>query len=70
MLFHRAEKNKSNNVRRAVNNVYGIPFFKQQINLKNEMEKYKLSKKDKELLGYDVSKVPESIEEFLNLRNK
>ena len=34
------------------------------------MEKYKLSKKDKELLGYDVSKVPESVEEFLNLRNK
>ena len=70
MLFHKAEKNKSNKVRRAANNVYGIPFFKQQINLKNEMKKYKLSKKDKELLGYDVSRVPESVEEFLNLRNK
>tara|TARA_B100001121_G_C18549632_1_gene554761 strand:- start:103 stop:909 length:807 start_codon:yes stop_codon:yes gene_type:complete len=70
MLFHRAEKNKSNNARRAVNNVYGIPFFKQQINLKNEMKNYKLSKKDKELLGFDVSEIPSSVKAFLDSRVK
>ena len=70
MLFHRAEKNKSDNARRAVNNVYGIPFFKQQINLKSEMKNYKLSKKDRELLGFDISEIPSSVEEFLNSRFK
>lgn len=70
MLFHRAEKNKSDNARRAVNNVYGIPFFKQQINLKSEMKNYKLSKKDRELLGFDVSEIPNSVEDFLNSRVK
>ena len=70
MLFHRAEKNKSDNARRAVNNVYGIPFFKQQINLKTEMKDYKLSKKDRELLGFDVSEIPGSVEAFLNSRVK
>lgn len=70
MLFHRAEKNKSNNVRRAINNVYGIPFFKQQINFKSEMKNYKLNKKDRELLGFDISEIPSSVEEFLNSRFK
>ena len=70
MLFHRAEKNKSDNARRAVNNVYGIPFFKQQINLKSEMKNYKLSKKDRELLGFDISEIPGSVEAFLNSRVK
>ncbi len=70
MLFHRAEKNKSNKVRRAINNVYGIPFLKQQINLKNTMKNHKLSKKEKKLLGFDVSSIPEDVEGFLNSRIK
>ena len=70
MLFHRAEKNKSNKVRRAVNNVYGIPFFKQQINLKNEMGNLKLGKKDRQLLGFDVSGIPENVKDFLESRIK
>ena len=34
------------------------------------MKDYKLSKKDRELLGFDVSEIPGSVEAFLNSRVK
>ncbi len=70
MLYHRAEKNLSTKSRRAVNNVFGIPFFKQQINIRNSLSNYKLSKKDELLLGYDIAVIPKDIPDFLDERFK
>jgi len=35
MLFHRGSRNRSTNVRRAINHIYSLPFIKQQISLPN-----------------------------------
>ena len=69
MVYHSGGFNKSNNTRRGINNVYTIPFIKQQIEFSKNDFNYKLSKKESDLLGINLS-TPKSIESYLNNRPK
>jgi ectoine hydroxylase-related dioxygenase (phytanoyl-CoA dioxygenase family) len=54
MMYHRAGRNTSDNVRRAINNMYVLPFIKQQISLPTFLKgKYAENPFYKQLLGYD-----------------
>lgn len=65
MLYHRAGHNRSNKPRRAVNNVYALPFVKQQIVLPSLLNgKWSDDPKLARLLGYP-SDPPRNIAEFL-----
>jgi ectoine hydroxylase-related dioxygenase (phytanoyl-CoA dioxygenase family) len=64
MLYHRAGYNSSNRMRRAINNVYGAPLLKQQINLPNLLNgKYSDDPFLSKLLGY-TSDAPASVTEY------
>ena len=69
MLFHCAGFNRSAKERRAINHVYNIPFFKQQINLPGNMDIENLSLEAKTLLGVNFQE-PASIETYLASRSK
>jgi ectoine hydroxylase-related dioxygenase (phytanoyl-CoA dioxygenase family) len=69
MVFHTGGFNNTMQVRRAVNHVYNIPFFKQQINIPmNMVQSDALSAQAKELLGFKDGE-PASIMEYLETRN-
>jgi hypothetical protein len=64
MLFHRAGANVSNGVRRAVNQVYALPFIAQQISLPDALAgKYSDDPAVARLLGYGSTPV-RSVEEW------
>lgn len=68
MLYHRAGRNRSNRFRRAVNNLYTLPFVKQQIVLPAALGgKWRNDATLARLLGYQ-SDPPDSIENFLARR--
>jgi ectoine hydroxylase-related dioxygenase (phytanoyl-CoA dioxygenase family) len=68
MVFHAGGFNSTTQVRRAVNHVYNIPFFKQQINIPlNMVQPDILSVQAKELLGFKDGE-PTSIIEYLEAR--
>lgn len=68
MLYHRAGHNVSNRVRRAVNNVYTIPFIKQQIVLPAQLGgKWSDDPALARLLGYE-SDPPRSVDEYIAAR--
>lgn len=69
MLFHSGGFNRTAKERRAVNHVYNIPYFKQQINLPKNMSDYALSVEARELLGFNYQE-PASIEQYLASRSK
>ncbi|MBE9238211.1 phytanoyl-CoA dioxygenase family protein [Anabaena aphanizomenioides LEGE 00250] len=70
MVFHKGGFNSSDNPRRAVNHVYTIPFFKQQINIPNVIgNSFDINDEQRDILGYKYQ-VPTGIEEFLIGRNK
>jgi ectoine hydroxylase-related dioxygenase (phytanoyl-CoA dioxygenase family) len=65
MVYHRAGHNRSNRLRRAVNNVYALPFVKQQIVLPSLLNgKWSDNPELARLLGYH-SDPPRSIAEFI-----
>lgn len=64
MLFHAGGFNRSAQPRRAVNHVYNIPYFKQQINLPRNLPTQGLSSVARNILGYDYQE-PLSIEAYL-----
>lgn len=67
MMFHRAGLNSSGNLRRAINNMYTVPFIKQQISLPAALKgKYKEDPFYNRFLGYDC----ESDESVLAFRQK
>ena len=67
MMFHRAGLNSSENVRRAINNMYTVPFIKQQISFPAALKgKYKEDPFYNRFLGYDC----ESDESALAFRQK
>jgi ectoine hydroxylase-related dioxygenase (phytanoyl-CoA dioxygenase family) len=69
MVFHTGGFNSTMQVRRAVNHVYNIPFFKQQINIPmNMVQSDTLSAQVKELLGFKDGE-PASIIEYHETRN-
>lgn len=69
MLFHSGGFNRTAKERRAVNHVYNIPYFKQQINLSENMSVDVLSADALELLGFNYQE-PASIEQYLASRSK
>jgi len=65
MLFHSGGFNKTSSERRAVNQVFTIPYIKQQINLwKKIVYDNNLTDEVRALLGADYQE-PESVEEYL-----
>lgn len=67
MMYHRSGKNTSQNVRRAINNMYVLPFIKQQISLPAMLNgKYKDDPFLKQFLGYES----ESDTDVTSFRNK
>ena len=67
MIFHSGGFNRSNEERRAVNHVYTIPYFKQQIKLSGLLQHVNLEPYQKELFGFNFQE-PTSIEDYLNGR--
>jgi ectoine hydroxylase-related dioxygenase (phytanoyl-CoA dioxygenase family) len=52
MLFHSGGFNATNKDRRAINHVYTIPYFKQQIRLPGILSGESLSKEQREIFGF------------------
>jgi ectoine hydroxylase-related dioxygenase (phytanoyl-CoA dioxygenase family) len=67
MLFHAGGFNRSERPRRAVNHVYNIPYFKQQINIPRNMPQHDLSAEARRILGYDYQE-PASVDDYLAQR--
>jgi ectoine hydroxylase-related dioxygenase (phytanoyl-CoA dioxygenase family) len=67
MLFHSGGFNATHSERRAVNHVFNIPYFKQQINIPASMEASKISTEAREILGFGFHE-PASINEFFTSR--
>ena len=64
MTFHKGGINKSSRDRRGINSLYSIPYIRHQIDLASLKYKYKLSKGDKDFLGFQYSSI-KSIENIL-----
>lgn len=64
MAYHAGGFNGTDKPRRAVNHVFNIPYFKQQINIPKNMQDTKLSDEAKELLGFGFVE-PQSIADYL-----
>lgn len=69
MTFHSGGYNASNKVRRAVNHLYNIPYFKQQINIPASVDGAGLSPQAREILGFDFQE-PKTLGEFFGTRKK
>jgi ectoine hydroxylase-related dioxygenase (phytanoyl-CoA dioxygenase family) len=69
MLYHSGGFNRTAKERRAINHIYNIPFFKQQINLPGNMNIDNLSSEAKALLGFNFQE-PTSIGAYLASRSK
>lgn len=67
MLFHSGGFNRTNVERRAVNHVFTIPYFKQQIKLPELMQNAVLEPIQKEIFGFNYQE-PISIDQYLNAR--
>jgi ectoine hydroxylase-related dioxygenase (phytanoyl-CoA dioxygenase family) len=67
MVFHAGGFNKTNLERRAVNHLYNIPYFKQQINIPMNMKFADLSIEEKSILGFNYTEAS-SILEYLSMR--
>lgn len=68
MLFHAGGFNGTQARRRAVNHVYNIPYFKQQINLPANMGAGELSPEQREILGFRYVE-PASVAAYLSGRS-
>ena len=69
MVFHSGGYNSSQKERRAINHVYTIPYFKQQISLPNILEAKKLEPEERDLLGFSFD-VPTSVDQFIEDRKQ
>ena len=67
MVYHAGGANVSDRARRAVNHVFNIPFFKQQINLTNNLPTERFSDREQAVLGFRYAE-PNGIESFLAAR--
>ena len=68
MTFHGGGFNSTQKERRAVNHLFNIPYFKQQINLPRAMDAASLTDAEREMLGF-VYQEPGSIEDYLAARS-
>ncbi len=64
MTFHSGGLNTTNTSRKAINHVFTIPYLKQQIQIPTNLKSYKLSSKEKDILGFH-NKEPQSVEKYL-----
>ena len=69
MLFHSGGFNQTKKERRAINHLFNIPYFKQQINLSKNMCAYNLTLEEQKLFGFTIQE-SESIAQYLNSRSK
>ena len=67
MVYHAGGFNKTKSERRAVNHLYNIPYFKQQINIPMNMKNSSLSVEAKDILGFNYIE-PNSIQDYLSTR--
>ncbi|SFQ49256.1 Ectoine hydroxylase-related dioxygenase, phytanoyl-CoA dioxygenase (PhyH) family [Variovorax sp. OK605] len=67
MMFHAGGYNASSRVRRAVNHVFNIPYFKQQIRIPGNVDDSGLSVAAKEILGFSYLE-PATVADFLASR--
>jgi hypothetical protein len=68
LTFHSGGINTTERPRRAINHVYSIPLFRQQIDLPSVLgETFVSDKEFRKLLGYDV-RTPRSITEYMTAR--
>lgn len=68
MLYHSGGSNRTEYARRAVNHVYTIPMFQQQIHMRSALgDDFVTDAALRKLLGFDVSR-PNSISEFISAR--
>lgn len=68
MMFHAGGYNSSNLDRRAINHVYNIPFFKQQINIPMNVKSAILSEHESEILGLNY-KEPSTVLDYFSSRD-
>ncbi|MDC1004970.1 phytanoyl-CoA dioxygenase family protein [Opitutales bacterium] len=66
MLFHSGGVNKSKSIRRAINNVFSIPYIKQQITIPSDLTCELKDNDKKEIMGVNHCP-PQSVDEFLEL---
>ena len=66
MIYHSGGFNSTDKDRRAINHLYNIPFFKQQINLPNSMPEVP-SDEVKQMLGYAYVE-PQSVDTYIASR--
>ena len=69
MLFHAGGFNSTSSDRRAVNHVFNIPYFKQQIQLPSNLDGVLLSADERKLFGFDYME-PLSVDAYLAVREK
>lgn len=69
MLYHSGGNNQTNAERRAINNVYTVPYFKQQIRFSGNVDYSALSAAQRKLLGEGMDE-PLSIDMYLKNRQK
>lgn len=70
MAFHAGGFNRTQSARRAINQVYTVPFFKQQINIPANMKNNKdLSIEARDLLGFGYLE-PQTIAEYIERRRR
>ncbi len=67
MTFHAGGYNTTQKPRRAVNHVYNIPYFKQQINIPKNVTAQNLTDEQRSILGFDVQE-PSTIAQYLASR--
>lgn len=67
MLFHSGGYNRTPNARRAINHVFNIPYFKQQINLPDNLNRDELSEEAMKILGFNTMEA-RSVDAYLDER--
>lgn len=67
MLYHSGGFNRSVSERRAVNHMYNIPYFKQQINIPSSIQGENLTMEEREILGFNYTE-SDSIQTYLDSR--
>lgn len=68
MMFHAGGFNTTDAERRAVNHLYNIPFFKQQIVIRDHMKSHNLSPEQRQILDFNSPDGHDSVESYLKLR--
>lgn len=69
MLFHSGGFNRTNKARRAINHVYTIPYFKQQISFPENICAENLNDEMREILGFNYRE-PTSIDDYFSSRER